>query len=118
MVSFTGHYNAISLDRLASKSKTGKDSWKRYRKIILFYVSLCFTQLQRLLFFIKTTKKPTIQQVTGGNTPYIILKRILRNLLKTPPFKQILPFQEKISFFIKNTKSNLFSKCLVKKHQI
>ena len=57
MVSFTGHYNAISLDRLASKSKTGKGSWKRYRKIILFYVSLCFPQLQRLLFLYQNHKK-------------------------------------------------------------
>ena len=27
MVSFTDHYNAISIDRLPSKTKIGKDSW-------------------------------------------------------------------------------------------
>ena len=27
MVSFTDHYNAIFIDRLPSKTKTGKDSW-------------------------------------------------------------------------------------------
>ena len=27
MVSFTNHYNAISIDRLPSKTKIGKDSW-------------------------------------------------------------------------------------------
>ena len=27
MISFTDHYNAISIDRLPSKTKTGKESW-------------------------------------------------------------------------------------------
>ena len=27
MVSFTDHYNAISIDRLASKTNSGKGSW-------------------------------------------------------------------------------------------
>ena len=50
MVSFTGHYNAISIDRLSSKTKIGIDSWKRFTKIIL----LCKPQLQRLLILLKT----------------------------------------------------------------
>ena len=54
MVSFTDHYNAISIDRLSSKTKIGKDSWNL---IILFYVSPRSPQLQRLFFFIKNTKK-------------------------------------------------------------
>ena len=53
MVSFTDHYNAISIDRLPSKTKIGKDSWKRFRKIILFYVSPISLELQRILFLLK-----------------------------------------------------------------
>ena len=44
-------------------------------------------------FFIKNThtqKKKPLQQVTGGNTPNIDLKRMLRYFLKTPPLKKIL----------------------------
>ena len=64
-------------------------------KIILFYVSPSYPQLQRLLLLLKIQKKPTLQQVSGGNTPNIVLKRILRYFLKTPPLKKILQFQEK-----------------------
>ena len=46
MVSFNDHYNAIYIDRLPSKTKIGKDSRKRFRKIILFYVSPSSPQLQ------------------------------------------------------------------------
>ena len=81
MVSFTGHYNAISIDRLSSKTKIGIDSWKRFTKIIL----LCKPQLQRLLIVLKTQKTTTLWQVTGGDTPNIVLKRMLRYFLKTPP---------------------------------
>ena len=37
---------------------------------------------------------PTIslQQVTGGNTPNLVLKRMLRYFLKIPPLKKILKF--------------------------
>ena len=63
MVSFTDHYNAISIDRLGSKTKVGKNSWKRFRKINVFYVSPSSSQLQRLCvskkkiaFSIKTQK--------------------------------------------------------------
>ena len=55
MVSFTDHYNAISIDRLFSKTKIGKDSW---------YFLLCkleFSSAKRLFFsFIKNTKKQTV----------------------------------------------------------
>ena len=81
MVSFTGHYNAISIDRLSSKTKIGIDSWKRFTKIIL----LCKPQLQRLLILLKTQKATTLRQVTGGDTPNIVSKRMLRYFLKTPP---------------------------------
>ena len=46
-------------------------------------------------FFIKNTKKPaTLQQVTGRNTPNLVLKRILRYLLTISPLKKILQFQD------------------------
>ena len=32
------------------------------------------------------------QQVTGGNTPSLVLKRMLRYFLKVPPLKKILQF--------------------------
>ena len=90
MVSFTDHYNAISIDRLPSKTKIGKKSWKRFRKIIIFYVSPSSHQLQRLLFSLKTQKTTTLQQVTRGEPPNVVLKRILEIFLKVPPFKKIL----------------------------
>ena len=34
----------------------------------------------------------SLQQVTGGNTPNLVLKRILGNFLKIPPLKKILQF--------------------------
>ena len=34
----------------------------------------------------------SLQQVTGGNTPNLILKRMLRYYLKIPPLKKILQF--------------------------
>ena len=34
MVSFTDNYNAISIERLYSKTKIGKNSWKKFMKII------------------------------------------------------------------------------------
>ena len=118
MVSFTDNYNAISIDTLPSKTKIGKDLWKKFRKVILFYVSPSSPQLQTLRFLFKIQKLTTLQQVTGGNTPNIVLKRMLKHFLKTSPLKKILQFQERICFFINNTKYNLFRKFLVKKHQI
>ena len=46
MVSFTDHYNAISIDRLLSKTKIGKDSWIHGALVTLFYVNLSFPPLQ------------------------------------------------------------------------
>ena len=52
--------------------------------IILFYGSLNSPQLQRIcFFFIKNTQKATtLQQVTGGNTPNFVLKRIQEHFLE------------------------------------
>ena len=56
--------------------------------------------------------------MTGGNTPNIVLRRMLRYFVKTPQLKKILQFQERICFLINYTKNNLLSKCLLGKHQI
>ena len=88
MVSFTDHYNAISIDKLPSKTKIGKDSRKKFMKKFFFCVSPSFPQLQRLLLLLKTQKTTALQQVTRGNTPNIALKRMLRYFLKTPLLKK------------------------------
>ena len=82
MVSFTDHYNAISIDRLSSKTKIGKDSLKQF-----FYVSPSSPQLKRILFLLEIQKATTLQQVTGGNTTNIVLKGMQRYFLTTPPLK-------------------------------
>ena len=86
MVSFADYYNAVYIDRLSSKTKIGKDSWKRFMKIIL----LCkpeFSSTTRTSFFIKNTKNNHSPARTGGNTPNIVLQRMLRYFLKSPPLK-------------------------------
>ena len=93
MVSFTDHYNAISIDRLPSKTKTGKDSWKRFMKIILLCKPEFSSATKTSFFFIKNTKTTTLHQVTHGNTSNIVLKRMLESFLKVPPLKKILEFQ-------------------------
>ena len=96
-------------------------------KIIL----LCkpeFSSATKTYFFIKNTKKASLQQVTGGNTPNIVLKKMLRYFLKTPPvktykvlkrmleffvtvspLKKILQFQEGICFFFLKTQNTTSS---------
>ena len=54
MVSFTDHCNAISIDRLSSKTKIGNDSWKIFMKIIISCKSE-FSSTTRTSFFIKNT---------------------------------------------------------------
>ena len=74
--------------------------------IILFYANLSSPQLQELFFFpLKTQKTATLQQVTGGNTPNLILKRMVRYFQKIPPLKKILQLEDRTCFFIKNTKN-------------
>ena len=48
---------------------------------------------QNLLFLLKTQKTTTLQQVTGGKIPNLVLKRMLELFLKIPPLKKILEFQ-------------------------
>ena len=69
MVSFTNHYNAISIDRLPSKTKIGKDSW--YFDNSFLSKPEFSSQLQRF-FLIKAQKTTTPQEVTGWNTPNLL----------------------------------------------
>ena len=82
IVSFTDHYNAISIDRPPSKTKIGNGSWKRFMKIIL----LSFPKLQRLLFLLNTQKTTTLQQVTDGNTPKFHYSRKYYNFTRECAF--------------------------------
>ena len=45
-------------------------------------------------FFIKNTKNPTLQQVTGEKIPNLVLKRMQELFLEIPPLKKILEFQD------------------------
>ena len=92
MVSFTDHYNVISIDRLSSKSKIGKVSW--YFKNSLLCKPEFSSATINFLFLLKKKHKKTInlQQVTGGETPNLVLKKMLELLLKIPPLKRILKY--------------------------
>ena len=46
-----------------------------------------------MCFFIKNKKKQPLQQVSGGETPNLVLKRMLELFLKVPPLKKILEVQ-------------------------
>ena len=66
MVSFTDHYNAISNDRLPSKSKIENDSWY-FNNFLLCKPE--FSSAAKTSFFVKNLKKTTtLQQMTGGET--------------------------------------------------
>ena len=56
MVSFTNHYNAISIDRLPSKTKIGKDSWY-FNNSLLCKPEFSSATTNFLFFFIKITQK-------------------------------------------------------------
>ena len=105
MVSFADHYNAISIERLSSKTKIGKYSWERFMKIILFYVCPRFPQLQRF-FFIKNTKN-NYSSVSGWweYTKYRFKENA--KILSTNSITQqnITISRKKMLFFIKNTKT-------------
>ena len=86
-VSFTGHYNAISFDRLPQKTKIGK----RFMKIILSCQPE-FSSARNTFFLLKTQKAATLQQVTGGKTADIVLKRMLELFLNVAPLRKIFEF--------------------------
>ena len=75
IVPFTNLYNVISIERLPEKLKLEKihDTFNNS-----FDINLSSPQLQ----------------VTGSNTPNLVLKRMLGHFLKIPPVQKILEFQE------------------------
>ena len=88
MVYFTDHYNDIDLDRLPPQNL--KLEMINGTLIILFYVSPSFPQQQRILFsYYNHRKPPILQQLTGGNTSILVLKRMLGVFLKILPLKNI-----------------------------
>ena len=137
MVSFTDHYNTILIDRLPSKTKVGKDSWKRFMRIILLRKHE-FSLATKTSFFIKNTKnnhssasdwweytkycfKENAKILSKNSTAEdLVSKRMLEIFLKVQPLKKRLQFEERICFFFLKTKTrkNSFSKCLVGKQQI
>ena len=64
MVSFTNHYNAISIDRLPSKTKTEKYSWYFNNSLLCKYEVSSATKT--FLFSIKNTKKQVQLQWAPG----------------------------------------------------
>ena len=68
------------------KLKLEKDSRKRFMKIILSCQPE-FSSARNTFFLLKTQKAATLQQVTGGKTADIVLKRMLIYFPKTLPLK-------------------------------
>ena len=84
MVSFTDHYKAIFTDRVPSKTEIEKDSWYFNNSL------LCkpeFSSTSNIFFFLlETQKTATLQQVTGGKTLNLVVKKMLELFLKTLTF--------------------------------
>ena len=55
--------------------------------MILLYVSLNYTKFN--FFILKADKKAILQNVTGGNTPILVLKKMARYFLKISALKVI-----------------------------
>ena len=72
MVSFIDHYNAISMDRFLSKTKIGKKFMINDSLLLRKRVTHEFSSAAKTFLFLLKTN--TFQQVTGGNTPNVVLK--------------------------------------------
>ena len=77
------------IDRLSSKTKTRK--YSRYFNNSLLWMPELSTSTENLL---KTWKKITLRQVTGGNSTNFVLKKKQGDFLKIPSPKKILEFNE------------------------
>ena len=75
--------------------------------------------MQNLLFLLKTIKPTTLQQVTSGKIPNLVLRRMLELFLKIPPLKKMLDFQDwkKTEKFIRKRKLKLEIKPMVENLQ-
>ena len=106
MVSFTDHYNAIYIDRLPSKFKIGKDSWYFTNSLLCKPV---FSSARKTSFLLKTQKTTTLQQVTRGNTPNLVSKRILRYFLISTTQENITISRQNLLFLLKIQKKKTSS---------
>ena len=95
MVSFTAliiNCNDISIERLPSKIKIGKDSW--YFNNSLLCQPYFSSAAKNLLSLLKIQKTITLQQKTSSHTLNLVLKRMLEHVLKILPLKEIIEFQD------------------------
>ena len=94
MVSFTDHYDAIFIDRYPSKAKIGKDSWDFKNSLLCKLDFSLFTKT--LLLSVKTQNTTTIQQVTGGITLNLLLKKMVELFLKIQENIRILILKRRL----------------------
>ena len=112
MVSFTDHYNAISIDRLPSKTKIGKGSWcfiNSFKEKVLAFilkVDLVFSHqslAEEWLFCVFNEQNKFCLAIVIFSWVVEFLDNILafslkRNCsgfyVKVPPLKKILEFQD------------------------
>ena len=80
MVSFTDLYNAIFVDRFLSKTQIGKDSWDLNNSLLCKLEFSLATKT--FLFLLKTQNRTTLQEVIGGKTLNLDLKKMLKLFLK------------------------------------
>ena len=113
MISFSDHYNALLIERLSSKTKTGKDLW-HFNNTLLQNKDFC-SSITNLLPFLKikqnnysslsdwweytkikikeTARRFSKNSTTQENTRISKIKKRLRNLYKKENFKpEIRPF--------------------------
>ena len=94
MVSFTEHYNGISIDRSPSKTKIGKDSWYFHKS------TLCKSEFssttKKFHFFIESTINNNSSASDWWECTKSYFKKMLIYFLKTPPLKKILQFKYRI----------------------
>ena len=64
--------------------------------IILIYVSPSSPQLHFSIFNQMNKTIPTLHQVTGENTPHLVVNRILKYFLISQPLNKMLQLQQKI----------------------
>ena len=80
LVSFTYHYKAIFIDRFASRTKIGKDSWY-FNNSLLCKPEFSLTA-KTFLPLLKTQNTITLHPVTGGKTLNLVLRKMLELFLK------------------------------------
>ena len=103
MVSFTDHYNAISIDRLASKTKIGKGSWYFNNPL------LCkpeFSSATKASCFIKNTQKKHSSASDWWEYTKSHFKENAKILFKNSTTEENMTIsRQNLLFFNKNTKN-------------